>query len=396
MQIIEKRLSELIPYENNPRNNDEAVDGVANSIKEFGFKNPIIIDSDNVIVCGHTRYKAAKQLKLDVVPCIIADDLTEAQIKAYRLADNKVAEKSTWNEDLKFLELSEIEPLGIDMLQFGFDDLEKKLTEAEVVEDDYNEEPPTEPVAKLGDLYQLGKHRLICGDCTDINVIDRLLDGKKADIAFTSPPYNASKTPTELSQGKTTKYNGNEDDKSEKEYIDFLNSYLHCAIAASEYVFMNVQSIANNKIALIDVLYDNKDIYADTIIWDKQHGQPAMASNVLNSCFEYIHVFSQKANRAIGTIEFRGTNDNILHLPPQRKNDYANIHNATFSVEFASWFVSRFAKESVFDSFGGTGTTLIACEQLDKTCFMCELEPKYVDVIIDRWEKFTGQKAVKL
>lgn len=125
MQIIEKRLSELIPYENNPRNNDEAVDGVANSIKEFGFKNPIIIDSDNVIVCGHTRYKAAKQLKLDVVPCIIAGDLTEAQIKAYRLADNKVAEKSTWNEDLKFLELSEIEPLGIDMLQFGFDDLMK-------------------------------------------------------------------------------------------------------------------------------------------------------------------------------------------------------------------------------------------------------------------------------
>ena len=159
---------------------------------------------------------------------------------------------------------------------------------------------------------------------------------------------------------------------------------------------MNVQSIANNKIALIDVLYDNKDIYADTIIWDKQHGQPAMASNVLNSCFEYIHVFSQKANRAIGTIEFRGTNDNILHLPPQRKNDYADIHNATFSVEFASWFISRFAKNSVFDSFGGTGTTLIACEQLGKTCYMSELEPKYIDVIIDRWEKFTGNKAIKL
>lgn len=396
MEIINKKVSELIPYKNNPRINDNAVDAVAASIKEFGFQVPLVIDTNNVIVAGHTRYKAALQLGLDEVPCKLADELTPVQIKAFRLADNKVAELATWDEDLKFLELSELEPLGIDMLQFGFDDLKKQLQEAEVVEDDYNEEPPTEPVAKLGDIYQLGKHRLICGDCTDINVIDRLLDGHKADIAFTSPPYNASRTPTELSQGKTTKYNGNEDDKSEQEYIDFLNSYLHCAIAASEYVFMNVQSIANNKIALIDVLYDNKDIYADTIIWDKQHGQPAMASNVLNSCFEYIHVFSQKANRAIGTIEFRGTNDNILHLPPQRKNDYADIHNATFSVEFASWFVSRFAKESVFDSFGGTGTTLIACEQLDKTCFMCELEPKYIDVIIDRWEKFTGEKAIKL
>ena len=125
MQIIEKRLAELTPYENNPQNNDEAVDGVAASIKEFGFKVPIIIDNNNIIVCGHTRYKAAQQLKLEAVPCIIADDLTDAQIKAFRLADNKVAEKATWNEDLKFLELSEIEPLGIDMLQFGFEDLLK-------------------------------------------------------------------------------------------------------------------------------------------------------------------------------------------------------------------------------------------------------------------------------
>ena len=124
MEIINKKLSELKQYENNPRNNDAAVDGVAASIKEFGFKVPIIIDNNNMIVCGHTRYKAAKKLKLDTVPCIIADDLTEAQIKAFRLADNKVSEKATWNEDLKFLELSEIEPLGIDMLQFGFEDLE--------------------------------------------------------------------------------------------------------------------------------------------------------------------------------------------------------------------------------------------------------------------------------
>lgn len=159
---------------------------------------------------------------------------------------------------------------------------------------------------------------------------------------------------------------------------------------------MNMQSLSGNKVALIDVLYDNKDIYADTIIWDKQHGQPAMANNVLNSCFEYVHIFSKKANRAVGTVPFRGTIDNILHMSAQRKNEYAEIHNATFSVEFASWFISRFANNSVLDNFGGTGTTLIACEQLNKTCYMMEYEPKYCDVIIARWENLTGEKAVLL
>ena len=216
------------------------------------------------------------------------------------------------------------------------------------------------------------------------------MDGVKADIAFTSPPYNADFTPSEIGTNKKTKYNGNDDNKTDSEYKDFLNAYLRRALSVSEYVFMNVQSIANNKISLIDVLSDNKDIYADTIIWDKQNGQPAMGKNILNSVFEYIHVFSHKANRAIGTIDFRGTIDNILHLPPQRHNEYSDIHNATFSVEFASWFISRFAKETVLDSFGGTGTTLIACEQLNRKCYMCELDEHYCDVILQRYINLKG------
>ena len=140
MKIINKKLSELIPYKNNPRNNDAAVDGVAASIKEFGFQVPIVIDTNNVIVAGHTRYKAALKLGLDEVPCKLADELTPVQIKAYRLADNKVAEKSTWNDELTFLELSELEPLGVDMLQFGFEDLEKSIDEPkERKEVEYNE-----------------------------------------------------------------------------------------------------------------------------------------------------------------------------------------------------------------------------------------------------------------
>ncbi len=151
MNIVEMKIESIIPYEKNPRKNDDAVKYVANSIKSFGFKVPIIIDSNNVIVAGHTRYKAAKQLGLDVVPCIIADDLSDKQIKAFRLADNKVAEKAEWD--------------------FGL--LDEEL----------------EPITKLGDIWQLGNHRLMCGDSTDKSSVEKLMDNKKADLVFTDPPY---------------------------------------------------------------------------------------------------------------------------------------------------------------------------------------------------------------
>lgn len=393
-QILTLPIGEIRPYEKNPRKNENAVKYVKESIRQFGFKVPIVIDSNRVIVCGHTRLLAAKSLGLTDVPCIMADDLTDDQIKAFRLADNKVGEFAEWDLDLLGDELNAIaDASDIDMGDFGFD-LSDDDEETEVVEDEVPEE--VEPVCKKGEIWQLGRHRLMCGDSTDKQTVEMLMNGNTADIAFSSPPYNAGTTATETAMGKTTKYNGNDDNKSESEYIDFLCAYIEQAIEHSEYVFMNVQSISNNKIALIDVLYNNKDIYADTIIWDKIHGQPAMAKNVMNSVFEYVHIFSKKANRAIGTIDFRGTIDNILHLQSQRKNEYSDIHNATFSVEFASHFIRNFAKESVLDQFGGTGTTLIACEQLGKTCFMMELDPHYCDVIIARWEKLTGQKAVKV
>ena len=390
INIIYKKIDELKPYKNNPRKNDKAVKAVADSIKEFGFKVPIILDSNMEIIAGHTRLKAAKRLKYKEVPCIIADDLTPDQVRAFRLVDNKVGEFAEWDIDLLNIELSEIE---LDLTPFEFK-IEKTLNDIE--EDDYEVVIPDEPKSKKGDIYILGNHRLMCGDSTNKDDMIKLMNGNKADIAFSSPPYNAGTTATETAMGKTTKYNGNDDNKTEADYIDFLNSYIERAIEHSEYVFMNVQSIANNKIALIDVLYHNKDIYADTIVWDKIHGQPAMAENVMNSVFEYVHIFSKKANRAVGTIQFRGTVDNIVHLQSQRKNEYSDIHNATFSVEFASHFIRNFAKESVLDQFGGTGTTLIACEQLDRICYMMELDEKYVDVIIDRWEKYTGRKAVKV
>lgn len=174
MNIIEKRVKDLKPYEKNPRLNDDAVKYVAESIKEFGFKVPIVIDKENNIVCGHTRWKACKKLKIDTVPCVVADDLTEEQIRAYRLADNRVAEKAEWDLALLDTELAEIET--IDMTLLGFDDTQEE-TPQEVVEDDFDEEPPAEPIAKYGDIYQLGSHRLMCGDSTKTNDVECLMGG---------------------------------------------------------------------------------------------------------------------------------------------------------------------------------------------------------------------------
>lgn len=169
------KTDELIPYAKNPRKNDEAADAVAKSIEEFGFKVPIVIDSENNIICGHTRLKAAKKLKIESVPCVIADDLTEEQIKAFRLADNKVGELAEWDFDLLGDELDSI--FDIDMSNFGFDLSLDDEEPQEVVEDDYNEEPPKEPKSKLGDIYQLGRCKLMCGDSTNIEDVKKLIGG---------------------------------------------------------------------------------------------------------------------------------------------------------------------------------------------------------------------------
>lgn len=217
-----------------------------------------------------------------------------------------------------------------------------------------------------------------------------------ADITFTSPPYNAGCTPTETKMNKTSKYEGeNTDNKSETEYAKFLNDYLSLSLEYSQYSFMNIQSLSNNKIAIIDTLYENKEKFADVLIWDKLNGQPAMANNVLNSVFEFIYVFSKKGNRAIGTKKYRGTIDNILHISKQNKNEFAKEHNATFPVEFAEFFVKNFSEKMVYEPFGGSGTTLIACEKNNRACRCMELSERYCDVIRKRYTKWADQNGIK-
>ena len=390
-------IEKIKPNSWNPKpENPPEMEKIKRSLEINGYAQPILVrklDDGYEILDGQHRYLAAKELGYKELYIYNAGEVDDEEAKAMTI----------WMQTQVSFDDQLLAPLAIELkrLDMELPYSEKEMIKfenmlsfdmnlGETVEDEVPENKENEPTkSKLGEVYSLGRHRLICGDCTDIDTINKLMDGSKADIAFTSPPYNAGLTPSELAAGKTTKYDGKDDSKSESEYSSFLNAYLRCAMSVSEYVFMNIQSLSGNKRSLIEVLYDNRDIYADTIIWDKQHGQPAMGSNILNSVFEYVHVFSKKANRVIGTLNFRGTIDNILHLPPQRSNEYSDTHNATFSVEFASWFVSRFAKESVLDSFGGTGTTLIACEQLGKKCFMCELDPAYCDIIRRRYWKFT-------
>ena len=262
-------------------------------------------------------------------------------------------------------------------------------------EDDFEfEDGGIETDIVIGDLFEIGEHRLLCGDSTDSDAVAKLMNGSKADISFTSPPYNAGTTPTEIKMGKTSKYANDSDDKSEDEYLKLLTDFTNNTLLFSEYSFVNIQSLSGNKTALIDFLYNMKSVYADTLIWNKQNSQPAMAENVLNSQFEYVHVFSNKANRAIGTKKFRGTLSNVIEISKQTQNKVKE-HNATFPIDLAAHFILNFCEKSVLDLFLGSGTTMVAAHQLNRKCYGMELEPKYCQVIIDRMKKLDPTLVIK-
>ena len=232
MQIVNKNINEIKEYENNPRNNDNAVEYVAKSIKEFGFKVPIVIDKENVIIAGHTRYKASKLLGITDIPCIIADDLTEEQIKAFRLVDNKSAEFATWDMDLLNIELESITYLDMELFDFNID---KDLKD--VSDDDYEIKLPEEPKSKTGDIYRLGNHYLMCGDSTNSSDVSKLMQSELADLIVTDPPYNVNY------EGKTEdNLKIMNDNMKNSEFYDFLkltydNLYSNIKEGGSIYVF---------------------------------------------------------------------------------------------------------------------------------------------------------------
>lgn len=395
IKIIEKNIDELVPYENNARINDKAVEAVANSISDFGFKVPVIIDKNNVLVAGHTRVKAAKKLGLTKVPCIVADDLDDEQIKAFRIADNSSAQVAEW--DMEKL-MAEIQDIDVDMAKYGLEEqlaeiADNLASEREVKEDEFEAEIPDEPKAKLGDIYQLGDHRLMCGDSTKEDDVAKLMNGEKADLLFTDPPYNVSmETKSKEILGSDNYSHIENDNLSLEDFREFLRSVFTNANKflknnASYYVF----SCQGGDSEMMMMMRECGIKCRHQIIWVKD--APVFSMGRLDYDYKHEpilygwkekHNFYRKGEQDKSVWEFKRT-ANKLHPTMKPIELIANaLKNSTKINDF------------VLDLFGGSGSTLVACEQLNRKCYMMEYDTHYVDVIIDRWEQFTGKKAVKI
>lgn len=390
-EMVEVALSSLKPYERNAKlHPTEQIERLKESIREFGFISPCLIDSENNIIAGHGRVEAAKALGMESVPCVYVEGLTDAQRRAYILADNRLTELGGWDMDIVFDELNELDSLGFDVELTGFE-MPEEVTE--VIEDDFDEDSvPEEPRCNLGDLWQLGDHRLICGDSTDASVIDKLMDGQKADMVFTDPPYLMGfegNVHGDGSKSFNAKFGSIKNDKmSRKDGDDFIlgifniiknyciGSYYVCFYRLGlDYIFRALDRL-NNK-------------YKALIIWDK--GNHTLSNSDYMSKYEPIVYGWFNEHNFYGD----RSNFDIWNVPRTKKND---LHPTMKPVELVAKAVlnSSNTNNIVLDAFGGSGSTLIACEQLNRKCFMCELDPHYCDVIIDRWEQYTGKKAVRV
>ena len=492
MEIVYKKVDDLIPYINNSRtHSEEQVNQICASINEFGFTNPILIDEKDNIIAGHGRLMASKKLGMEEVPCIVLSGLTEAQKKAYIIADNKMALNAGWDDELLKIELENLKELDFDLELTGFnvdelDDIFQVEEEQEIVEDDFDIEPPEEPKAKLGDIYQLGKHRLMCGDSTKSEDVEKLMNGVKADMVFTDPPYGMKKENDGVAND-----NLNYDDLLEfnKKWIpitfknlkdngswycwgideplmDIYSNILKPMAKENKITFRNLITwdkgngqgqlssefrmypIADEKCLFVQVgiqcltlnadqyweeyepirkyLYDERikcgwdiptmktiaghsdksrdhwtsksqwnlpteDVYIKFQTWAKEHNIKAFTKQYeeLRKQYEELRAY------------FDNTHDNMNNVwhfskTSGEERESAGGHATPKPIALCSRAIKSSSRENenVLDVFGGSGSTLIACEQLNRNCYVMELEPKWVDVIIQRWENFTGEKAV--
>ncbi|MCR5475497.1 MAG: site-specific DNA-methyltransferase [Lachnospiraceae bacterium] len=409
-------IKELKPYEKNARKHADAdVSTIMKSIQEFGFKDPIGIWSDkNIIVEGHGRLLAAKRLGLKKVPVIRLDDLTDEQRRAYALAHNKTAEMSEWDSDLLDEELDGI--LDIDMSDFGFD-LSEDEEEKEVVEVD-TPEPPEEPKSHYGQIYQLGRHRLMCGDSTKMADVKKLLDGKKADCVVTDPPYNMGYEGAGNTKDRASKKIMN-DKMPEADFKKFLLSVYKCYLdamkdGASIYVFYKELGSG----VFMQAMREGGLTFKQELIWVKS--QLVLGGSKYQSMYEpclmgckgkSIKVWNggRKQRSVIESIdlmteeELRETLKDVLAADdPDVIREKKQLHNDLHPTMKPVRLIAKLTQNSsdagdvILDLFGGSGTTLIAAEQIDRTAYLMELDPRYVDVIIQRYEDFTGDKAVLL
>jgi DNA modification methylase len=382
---------------NNPRIiKDDKFAKLVKSINEFPQMlnlRPIVVNDDMVVLGGNMRLKACKEAGLKEIPIIKASELTEQQQKEFIVKDNVGYGEWDWSDLANNWDSEQLEEWGLDIP--GFDAIE-----VEAEEDDFAVPDGVETDIVLGDLFEIGEHRLLCGDSTDSDQVAKLMNGQKADMSFTSPPYNAGKSEALSGNTHTTdnKYNEYNDNQTKDNYLYLLIGFTNNALLNSDYLICNIQSLAGNKIALIEYLNEYKDNFIDVAIWDKGHGAPAMAENVMTSAWEYMFFISSKnkATRAIPNANFRGTVPNIYRGKPNRNNEFSHVHAATFPIDLPEWAL-QFTKEGdiVLDQFCGTGTTMVAAHQLKRKCYGMELDPKYCQVIVDRMIKLDPTLEVK-
>lgn len=417
MNITNLKPSDIIPYVNNPRHNESAVDAVASSIRDFGFNVPLVLDKDHVIITGHTRHQAALKLGLETVPCIIADHLTPAQAKAFRLADNRVSELATWDEELLQAELQQLSEMGIDMGDFGF-----TAEELESLDDIAEDTPPevdeaAEPITQPGDLYELGDHRLLCGDSTKAEDVNRLTEGKDVDLLVTDPPYNVA---YEGMNGMTIE----NDSMSSSDFYAFLrdafaagNTRLRKGAAiyiwyatAEHFNFHSAVEAAGWKCRQ-QLIWVKNSIVLGRSDYQWQHepciyaSKPGATRYFTEARNESTVIEDRPDIKGMSKADLQALCRELLNRQPipttvlrEDKPVRSEIHPTMKPVKLFARLVINSSKrgDRVLDLFGGSGTTMMACEQLGRKAYLMELDPKYCDAIVARWEQQTGRKAKRI
>ena len=381
MQVEQLKVGDLIPYVNNSRtHSDEQVMQVASSIKEFGFTNPILIDDDGGIIAGHGRLMAAKKLGLDEVPCIRLGHLSEAQRKAYVIADNQLALNSGWDLDTLKLEMDRLGELDFDIELLGFDDdfLASLMIEEPgegLTDEDAVPEPPETPTTVEGDVWLLGNHRLMCGDSTSIDALDTLMDGKKADMVHTDPPYGISYQ----SNGRKDKFDVLANDDV---FLDIAPVIAACS-TGWVFVWTSWKVITT----WID-MFEGFGYPTNQVIWSKGGGGIGDLKKTFSSDYETALVWHRGAEltgKRIGSVWKVDKDGASTYMHPTQK-----------PVALPEEAIDKTTRQGdlVLDLFGGSGSTLIACEKTNRVSYNMELDPKYCDVIIKRWQEFTGKQAI--
>jgi len=392
MKVETIDIDKLIPYHNNPRK-DQAVDKVASSINEYGFQQPVVVDKNMVLIVGHTRLLGAKKLGLKQVPVHIAD-LSEAKAKAYRIADNRLNEDSNWDLDLLDLEVKSLleENYDIDLLGFDSGEIDKFLKNDEEYFTDEDEvpEPPKEPITKLGDIWQLGNHRLMCGDSTIIDNFDKLCT-EQADMIFTDPPYGMSygggRAEGSTVKGALDKAHGmiKNDDLRDDSLINLVKDSLTCALikvkkGSASYICFTWRTYNEFYKALNESGFKVKNC----IVWDKK--SIGLGQSHYRPQHEFIFYCGEQwyGDKA---------QSDVWHMSRGATSKY--VHPTQKPVELICKSLTNSSKNEdiIIDCFGGSGSTIIACEKLNRKARILELDPKYCDVIVKRWENFTGKKA---